>query len=156
MLDTWEKRINRGGTGPVLMELLKEKSIKQEMTIMLFLTFTHNNKNPPQNPEWSLSKPLIWQWIASCLVQSEIIDCESWKKQMPNEGQWGDVCLPDTRKKMDAKTGVCLSHLQSICSFDHLGLISGAVQGHFQTPYFFKRSETPVFILQGKHSPQIK
>lgn len=59
ILDTWEKRINGGGKGPVLMELLKEKSIKQETTIMLFLTFTHNNKNPPQNPERSLSKPLI-------------------------------------------------------------------------------------------------
>lgn len=59
ILDTWEKRLNRGGTGPVLMELLKEKSIKQETTIMPFLTFTHNSKNPPQNPERSLSKPLI-------------------------------------------------------------------------------------------------
>ena len=72
-------------------------------TVMLFLTFTHN-KNPPGNPEWSLSKPPIWQLTAICPVQSEITDCESWEKQMLSESQWGDACLLTFDKHLAALT----------------------------------------------------
>lgn len=44
---------------PVLVELLKEKNIKEIMTMMFFLTLFTEIKIPPENPAYSLLNPLI-------------------------------------------------------------------------------------------------
>lgn len=70
---------------PVLMELFKEKNIKEIMTILLFLTLTHRHQNPHWEPRIVI---VIFDHLTiNCKLQSEIIDCVNWKKRMPSKSQ---------------------------------------------------------------------
>lgn len=101
-----------------------------------------------QNPPWESSILIVKSahLKINCKLQSEILNCGNWKKWTPSKSQWEDVYLFAVRRQL-MKRWASACPIET-CPFDHLGLISGIMQGHFQNSIVFKRSEKSLLYFK--------